>query len=148
MVIEKFTMIMIAMCSALLLMSGTDSLSTGLDPFKGVQDAGESNLEFIDMMVSPTPVIPLPFEPNDVCTCQDHKPCVCLANFTRIKIDPPFEIKERSLLIIKKKKKQIGESMVKSSKSLEKDLDSIKQDLMIIKSHYDDGDEHHDECKH
>lgn len=148
MVIEKFSYLMLAMVSALVLMSGTDSLSTGQNPFRerGVMDAGES-LEYIDMMVSPSPVIPLPFEPNDACTCENHKPCVCLANFTRIKIDPPKMIKERSLLIIKKKKKELGETMVKSSKSLEKDLDSIKQDLMIIKSHYDDGDEHHDECK-
>lgn len=155
MIAEK-SYILIMLVSTFLLMSGTDHLTTGQSPFKDegeVKDMGVMpELPDIDMLV-PQPVVPLPFEPIDTCTCHNKdKPlsCVCYTRaFSRVKIEVPFLPKERSMLIVKKKYKTLGEKVVKSSDTIVKDLGLIKEDLKAIKSHYllEDGDVKHDDCK-
>ena len=154
MVIGKASYIIVMLVSALLLMSGTDSLSTGRSPFQDtrqVQDMGVDESPLIDKdMAVPLPVFPLPFEPVDECTCpldRNSKVCYCLAQFSTIKYEVPYLPKEKSLLIVKKKYKPFTHKLVESSDKIQKDLENLKQDLMIIRSHYEDGDVHHDECK-
>ncbi len=150
----KVTSLTVVLVSALLLMSGTDSLSTGRSPFQDirqVQDMGMDESPLIDKdMAVPLPVLPLPFEPVDECTCpldRNSRVCYCLAQFSTVKYEVPYLPKEKSLLIVKKKYKPFTQKLVESSDKIQKDLENLKQDLMIIRSHYEDGDVHHDECK-
>lgn len=153
MVAEK-SYLVIMLVSALLLMSGTDHLTSGQSPFQdigGDRDMGGMlpDMPYYDMGFE-LPIIPLPYEPFPICKCYKDMPlnCTCVTKgFSRVKIEVPFLPKERSMLIVKKKYKTLGEKVVKSSDTIVKDLGLIKKDLNAIKSHLDDGDVKHDECK-